>query len=48
MPMKRKIADVFRPDVVVTHIYDFGTSSETLIKAIGVRTGQPISYRFAL
>ncbi len=43
MPMKRKIADVFPPGVVVTHIYDFGTSSETLIKAVGTRTGRPLS-----
>ncbi len=43
LPMKRTIADVFPPGVVVTHIYDFGTSSETLIKAIGMRTGQPLS-----
>ncbi|HEY0739028.1 MAG TPA: hypothetical protein VGD69_29180 [Herpetosiphonaceae bacterium] len=43
MPIKRKIADIFTPDVVVTHIYDFGTSSETLIKAVGTRTGQPLT-----
>lgn len=43
MSMKRKITDVFTPGVVVTHIYDFGTSSETLIKAVGTRTGRPLS-----
>ena len=43
MSMKRKIADVFTPGSVVTHIYDFGTSSETLIKAVGTRSGRPLS-----
>lgn len=41
----RRIADVFRPDVQLTHIYDFGTSSETTIKAIGQRVGAPLSAR---
>lgn len=41
--MKRKIMDVFTPGVIVTHIYDFGTSSETFIKAVGTRTGRPLS-----
>lgn len=41
----RRIADVFRPDVTLTHIYDFGTSSETTIKAVGVRNGAPLSAR---
>ena len=40
---KRKISQVFPAGVVVTHIYDFGTSSETLIKAVGTRTGRPLS-----
>jgi hypothetical protein len=43
MSMECKIADVFPPGVVVTHIYDFGTSSETLIKVVGTRTGRPLS-----
>jgi hypothetical protein len=25
----------------LTHIYDFGTSSETLIKVVGMREGKP-------
>ncbi|MEW6233538.1 MAG: hypothetical protein AB1566_14665, partial [Chloroflexota bacterium] len=37
IPKKRKIGDVFRHGVELTHIYDFGTSSETLIKAVGTR-----------
>src|SRR5258708_38310058 len=37
-----KMADqVFQPDLQLTHIYDFGTSSETLIKVVGTRQGQP-------
>jgi hypothetical protein len=35
----RRINEVFQAGVEVTHIYDFGTSSETLIKALGQRTG---------
>ncbi|OQY44538.1 MAG: hypothetical protein B6242_12480 [Anaerolineaceae bacterium 4572_78] len=27
----------------LTHIYDFGTSSETLIKAVKIRTGKPLT-----
>jgi hypothetical protein len=39
---KKKQADqMFRPGVELTHIYDFGTSSETLIKTIAVREGKP-------
>ncbi len=39
--MRRRIADVLEPGMELTHIYDFGTSSETLIKAVGVREGNP-------
>ncbi|HEX6291342.1 MAG TPA: hypothetical protein VFZ66_19315 [Herpetosiphonaceae bacterium] len=39
----RKIAQVFQPGVTVTHIYDFGTSSETLIKLVGTRTGKALT-----
>ncbi len=38
---KRKIDQVFGPGVQLTHIYDFGTSSETLIKFVNVREGKP-------
>jgi hypothetical protein len=41
----RKIGQVFEPELELTHIYDFGTSSETLIKAVGVREGVPVSAR---
>lgn len=40
---RRSIAQVFDPGVELTHIYDFGTSSETLIKAVGMREGVPLT-----
>ncbi|MBI3652599.1 MAG: hypothetical protein HY231_16380 [Acidobacteria bacterium] len=43
--MQRTIAEVFQPDVELTHIYDFGTSSETLIKMVAVREGVPTTPR---
>ena len=45
MSMKRKVAEVFTPGIELTHIYDFGTSSETLIKVVGTREGKPTSTR---
>jgi hypothetical protein len=45
IPKNRKIGDVFRHGVELTHIYDFGTSSETLIKAAGTREGKPTTTR---
>ncbi len=43
IPQERRIEQVFEPGVELTHIYDFGTSSETLIKMVGVRTGKPLT-----
>lgn len=43
IPMGRPIQDVFELGNELTHIYDFGTSSETLIKAVDVREGKPIT-----
>jgi hypothetical protein len=42
---QRRVDAVFRGEVELTHIYDFGTSSETRIKAIGQRVGVPTSAR---
>jgi hypothetical protein len=42
---QRRVDAVFRGDIELTHIYDFGTSSETRIKAIGLRNGVPTSSR---
>jgi tetrahydromethanopterin S-methyltransferase subunit E len=38
--MRRKIGDVFQGNDELTHIYDFGTSSETLVKLVGTREGK--------
>ena len=38
---KRKLSEVFQLGVELTHIYDFGTSSETLVKAMETREGKP-------
>lgn len=43
IPMSRKIEQVFQVGTELTHIYDFGTSSITLVKAVDVRQGQPLS-----
>jgi hypothetical protein len=40
---KRRVEQVFNPGVELTHIYDFGTSSETLINAVGLRQGEPLT-----
>ncbi len=42
---RRRVAEVFKSGIEVTHIYDFGTSSETLIKALGKREGKPTTPR---
>ncbi len=43
IPIGTRISQVFQPGVTLTHIYDFGTSSETLIKAVGMRSGKSLS-----
>jgi hypothetical protein len=43
IPMQRQIEQVFRPSLELTHIYDFGTSSETKIKLINMRKGKPLT-----
>jgi hypothetical protein len=43
IPMKRSIEGVFKQGSELTHIYDFGTSSETLIKVVGQRRGMPVT-----
>jgi hypothetical protein len=34
---------VFKPGLELMHIYDFGTSSETLIRVVGVRKVKPLT-----
>jgi hypothetical protein len=41
IPMKTRIDRIFTPEVQLTHIYDFGTESVTLLKFAAVREGQP-------
>ena len=41
--MKRRVDDVLEVGAELTHIYDFGTSSETLVKAVGLREGKPVT-----
>jgi hypothetical protein len=41
IPKSRKVDEVFKTGTELTHIYDFGTSSETLIKVVGMREGKP-------
>lgn len=41
---KTDLADrVFKPDLVLRHLYDFGTTSETDIRVIGSRAGRPVT-----
>jgi hypothetical protein len=41
--MSRKIEKVFAPGVELTHIYDFGSSSITMVKMMGSRLGVPLT-----
>lgn len=40
--MRRLAQDVLVPGTELTHIYDFGTESVTIIRAVEVRTGKPL------
>jgi hypothetical protein len=41
--MTRRAQDAFAPETELTHTYDFGTSTVTLVKAVDRRTGKPLS-----
>lgn len=41
--MTRDARQVLKPGTELFHVYDFGTSSETLIRAVGVREGAPLT-----
>jgi len=43
--MNRRIDDIFTRQNELTHIYDFGTSSETVITLVGTREGHPTTSR---
>ena len=42
---RRRVEQVFRLGLELVHIYDFGTSSETLIKVVDGRKGKPHGLR---
>jgi hypothetical protein len=39
----RKANSIFEPGLVLRHLYDFGTTSETDIRVVDARTGEPLS-----
>ena len=41
--MNKTVAQIFANDATLTHIYDFGTESVTLIKPVKLRTGKPLT-----
>ncbi len=41
--MSTRVQNLFKPGVELTHIYDFGTSSETLVKVVDSRQGKPLT-----
>ncbi len=43
IPMQTPIERIFRPGLELTHIYDFGTSSETHIKMVDARKGKALT-----
>lgn len=45
IPKNRSIEEVLGAGGKMTHIYDFGTSSETIIRVAGIREGKPTTSR---
>ncbi|MEA3350754.1 MAG: hypothetical protein U9Q82_09055 [Chloroflexota bacterium] len=43
LSMGAKVGAVFHPGDELTHVYDYGTTSETTVKIIDVRKGKPLS-----
>ncbi len=43
IPMTMEIEQVLAPEEELVHIYDFGTSSKTLIKVVSERMGKPLT-----
>ncbi len=41
--MTRKVEQVFKSSEQLFHIYDFGTSSKTIVKVLGTRHGKPLT-----
>lgn len=45
IPMSKRASSVFQAGLTLTHLYDFGTESETRIKVVGARVGAPMTAR---
>ena len=45
LSQKARIDQILQPGDEIVHIYDFGTSSETLVRAVAVREGRPTTSR---
>jgi hypothetical protein len=45
--MRCKLNDIFQPGSKLTHVYDFGTSSATIVKYVEVREGKSLASCFA-
>lgn len=43
LPMSRRIEQVLRTGLEMTHLYDYGTTSTTEVKCVGSRTGKPMT-----
>ena len=43
LPKNRRVEDVLTVGTKLTHIYDYGTTSMTLVKCVGLRMGKPTS-----
>jgi hypothetical protein len=42
IPLFWRLDRILEPRLVLSHIYDFETPSETLVRRVGTRTGQPL------
>ena len=43
IPMSQKVGKIFHEGLELMHIYDFGSSSESLVKVVSQRKGRPLS-----
>ena len=43
LPIESKVGSIFEPGLELTHLYDYGTTSETKIKVVDVRQGKPLT-----
>ncbi len=45
LPMNSTVDSLFQPGLDLTHVYDYGTTSESTVKVVAVRKGKPLSKR---